>query len=94
MALLGWCMMGIAIWHFTVFLPDRFWGGIVGAFVGATLGAVIFALILHGFTLPSQDDTNIGTILESVPGTIIGLAIVWFLGVRGEEHDAAGRPAH
>ena len=28
-------MMGLAIWHFTIFLPDRFWGGIVGAFLGA-----------------------------------------------------------
>ena len=31
MGLLGWVMMGIAIWHFAIFLPDRFWGGIVGA---------------------------------------------------------------
>ena len=35
MALLAWVMMGIALWHFTVFLPDRFWAGIVGAFVCA-----------------------------------------------------------
>ena len=32
MAMVVWVMMGIAVWHFTVFLPDRFWGGIVGAF--------------------------------------------------------------
>ena len=31
MGLLAWVMMGIAIWHFTIFIPDRFWGGIVGA---------------------------------------------------------------
>ena len=30
-----WFTMGIALWHFTVFLPDRFWQGIVGAFLGA-----------------------------------------------------------
>ena len=35
MGLLVWVMMGIAVWHFTVFLPDRFWGGIVGAFLAA-----------------------------------------------------------
>ena len=35
MALLVWFTMGIALWHFTVFLPDRFWQGIVGAFLGA-----------------------------------------------------------
>ena len=27
MALLVWFTMGIALWHFTVFLPDRFWQG-------------------------------------------------------------------
>ena len=85
MALLGWAMMGIAIWHFTVFLPDRFWGGIVGAFLGATLGAVLFGWAVSGFSLPSQDDTNILTVLLAVPGTIIGLAITWFAGVRSEQ---------
>ena len=39
MAMLAWVMMGLAIWHFTIFLPDRFWGGIVGAFLGALIGA-------------------------------------------------------
>ena len=40
MGMLAWVMMGLAIWHFTIFLPDRFWGGIVGAFVGSLVGAV------------------------------------------------------
>jgi len=35
MAVLAWLMMGIAIWHFAIFLPDRYWGGIVGSFVFA-----------------------------------------------------------
>ena len=30
MALLVWAMVGLALWHFTVFLPDNFFGGIVG----------------------------------------------------------------
>ena len=34
MAMLAWVTMGLAIWRSTIFLPDRFWGGIVGAFVG------------------------------------------------------------
>ena len=45
MALLVWFTMGIALWHFTVFLPDRFWQGIVGAFLGSTIGAVVFGAI-------------------------------------------------
>ena len=40
MALLVWFTMGIALWHFTVFLPDRFWQGIVGAFLGSVIGAI------------------------------------------------------
>ena len=40
MALLVWTMVGLAIWHFTVFLPDNFYGGIVGAFCAALLGSV------------------------------------------------------
>jgi hypothetical protein len=84
MALLGWIMMGIAIWHFTVFLPDRFWAGIVGAFLGAVVGAVLFALAVSGFSLPSQDDTNILTILYAVPGTLLGLAVTYWIGLRSD----------
>ena len=87
MALLGWVMMAIAIWHFTVFLPDRFWAGIVGAFFGAVIGAVVFGAIVHGFDLPSRDDTSVATVLEAVPGTLIGLAVVWVIGVRQERND-------
>ena len=33
MGALAWTMMGLALWHFTIFLPDRCWGGIIGAFI-------------------------------------------------------------
>ena len=39
MGMLAWVMMGLALWHFTIWLPDRYWGGIVGAFIGALVGA-------------------------------------------------------
>jgi len=52
MGLLAWVIMGLALWHFTIWLPDRYWGGIVGAFVGALAGAVIFGLIVNGFVIP------------------------------------------
>jgi hypothetical protein len=96
MALFGWIMMGIALWHFTVFLPDRFWAGIVGAFVGAVLGAVFFSLAVYGFSLPSQDDTTVATVLVAVPGTLLGLAAVYAIGLRQERAagpDASGHPA-
>ncbi len=41
MAAVVWFTIGLAIWHFTVFVPDRFWGGIVGALLGAVAGAMV-----------------------------------------------------
>jgi hypothetical protein len=82
MAMLAWIMMGLALWHFTIFVPDRFRGGIVGAFVGALLGAIIFGLIVNGFTIPGQNDTHILTALEAIPGALMGIAIAYFEGVR------------
>jgi hypothetical protein len=82
MGMLAWVMMGLAIWHFTIFLPDRFWGGIVGAFVGALVGAMIFGLIVNGFTIPGRGDTHVLQALEAIPGTLIGIAIAYVEGVR------------
>lgn len=84
MGLLAWVMMGLAIWHFTIFLPDRFWGGIVGAFLGALFGAAILGFVISGFTVPGQDETTIVTALEGIPGAIAGIALVYFEGARRE----------
>jgi ABC-type Mn2+/Zn2+ transport system permease subunit len=86
MALVVFFIMGIALWHFTVFLPDRFWQGIVGAFIGAVLGSVIFGLIVQELSGKDMGDTDLSTALIAVPGTAIGLAIVYAIGVRTEEH--------
>ena len=85
MGLLAWVMMAIALWHFTVFLPDRFWSGIVGAFLGSVIGAVLVGLAIHGFSIPGREETDILTTLEAIPGTLLGLAVTWFIGVRQEE---------
>jgi len=84
MALLVWFTMGIALWHFTVFLPDRFWQGIVGAFVGAVIGSILFGLIVQEASGRSLSDTDLGTALLAIPGTAIGLGVVYFLGLREE----------
>jgi len=85
MALLVWFTMGIALWHFTVFLPDRFWQGIVGAFLGATIGAVLFGGIVEIASGNSLGNTDVATALTAIPGVAIGLAVVWALGVRSEQ---------
>jgi hypothetical protein len=84
MALLVWFMMGIALWHFTIFLPDRFWQGIVGALLGSTIGAVIFGAIVQAASGKSLGDTDLATALLAIPGVAIGLVVVWVMGVRTE----------
>ncbi|HEY1510994.1 MAG TPA: hypothetical protein VGF93_18435 [Solirubrobacteraceae bacterium] len=84
MGALAWVMMGLALWHFTVWLPDRYWGGIVGAFLGALIGAVLFGFLINGFSVPGRHATDLGTALEAIPGALIGMALVYFEGVRRE----------
>jgi hypothetical protein len=90
MGMLAWAMMGLALWHFTIWLPDRFWGGIVGALIGALIGAALFGWAVHGFSIPGRHDTHLTTALEAIPGTLIGLAVVWFEGVRRERVTGVG----
>jgi len=85
MALVVFFMMGIAIWHFTVFLPDRFWQGIVGAFIGAVIGSIVFGLIVQEISGKSLGDTDLSTALIAIPGTAIGLGVVYAIGIRSEE---------
>jgi hypothetical protein len=87
MGLLAWAMMGLALWHFTIWLPDHYWGGIVGAFVGAIIGAVLFGLIVNGFSIPGPHTTHIGTALEAIPGALIGIGLVYVEGLRRERAD-------
>ena len=89
MAALVWVMMGLALWHFTIFVPDHFWGGIVGAFVGACFGAALFGLAIHGFGLPARDDVNLLTALEGIPGALLVMAAIYAEGLRREKADAA-----
>ena len=82
--MLAWVMMGLAVWHFTIWLPDHFWGGIVGAFLGALAGAIVFGVIVSGGSVPGRDDTDLLTAAEAVPGAVLGMAAVYFEGMRRE----------
>lgn len=89
MSLLVWIMMGIAIWHFTVFVPDRFQGGIVGAFLAAIAGAAIFGFLLAGLSVPGRNDTDVVQALIAIPGSVLGLAISYVSGTRAETRTRA-----
>jgi len=89
MGMLGWVMMGLAIWHFTIWLPDRFWGGIVGALIGSLIGAILVGLIIYAlksstFAIPGKKATDLAVVLYAVPGALIGIGISYVLGVRRE----------
>ena len=88
MAALVWVMVGLALWHFTVFLPDHFWSGIVGAFVGAVVGSFLFGFLINGCTVPGQNDTDLLSAIEAIPGALIGMGVVWWIGVRQEQQAA------
>jgi hypothetical protein len=80
MSVLVWVMMGIALWHFTVWVPDKFWGGIVGAFLAALFGSVVFGFIFNGFTIPGRNDTDILQAVIAIPASLIGLGLSYWYG--------------
>jgi len=82
MSLLVWVMMGIAVWHFTVFVPDRFRGGIVGAFLAGAIGAAAFGFAVNGFTVPGRHDTELIQAVIAIPGSLIALSISYVWGGR------------
>ncbi len=84
MSALVWFTVGVALWHFTVFVADRFWGGIVGAFLGSIAGAMVTGAVVQMATGQSIGDTDIGTVLAAIPGALIGMAAIYALGARRE----------
>jgi hypothetical protein len=59
----------------TRFVPDRFAGGILGAFLAAIAGSVIFGLLVSGLSVPARDDVDVVTALIGIPGSLIGMGI-------------------
>ena len=70
--------------------PTTSGAGSSGAFLGALIGAVLFGLIVNGFHIPGRHDTHITTVLEAIPGALIGMGLVYFAGIRRERGGAPG----
>ena len=75
MSLFVWSMVGIALWHFMIFVPDKFVGGIVGAFLAGWLGGVA-----SGLRHP----------LYAVPGSLLALASSYAWGASRERQRSSG----
>ena len=81
MSMVVWVMTALAVWHFTVFLPDHFWGGIVGALLCAIAGAAVVGVLISGFNVPGRHDTELVQVLVALPGALAGLAFAYYYGL-------------
>ena len=84
-----WTLVGIAIWHFTVLVPDRFAGGIVGAFFSAWLGAAVSGFVIAGLRVPGDNPPGVDEVLFALPGAVIGLVACYVYGARTEQREPA-----
>lgn len=85
MALLIWFTMGLSIWHFSVFVPDRFWGGIVGALLGSIFGAMVVGIAIHLAQSKAMNDVDIVTVFPGILGALLGLAAIYMIGIKKAE---------
>jgi hypothetical protein len=84
MSILVWVMVGIALWHFAVLVPDRFVGGIVGAFLAAVAGALFTGYVLPEPGLPEANPPGYREGLYAIPGSLAALAASYWWGARRE----------
>ena len=89
MSVFVWSMVGIALWHFTIFVPDKFAGGIIGAFLAAWFGAVASGFVFEGMALPSDNPPGFRHALYAVPGSLAALIACYVHGGRAAR-DATG----
>lgn len=88
MAILVWFTIGIALWHFTVFFPDRFWGGIVGALLGAIVGAITSGALAYIALGEGIGETDLATVFYAMPGTLLGIGAIYMIGANEERKHA------
>jgi hypothetical protein len=84
MAILVWTMVSLALWHFTVLVPDRFWGGIIGALIAAVVGGHATGFLLPTPGIPSAHPPGVGEALWAIPGGTVALVASYAYGARLE----------
>jgi hypothetical protein len=90
-SLFVWVMVGIALWHFAILVPDRFCGGIIGAFLAAFGGAVLTGFLLPTPGVPLANPPGIGEALWPIPGALVALVLSYWYGARREAAARAER---
>lgn len=82
MSILVWAMVGMALWHFAVLVPDRFWGGIIGAFLAAVMGALLTGYALPEPGIPAANPPGVSEALWAIPGSLLALVGSYLIGAR------------
>jgi hypothetical protein len=77
-----WVMIGMALWHFAVLVPDRFWGGIIGAFLAAVAGSLVSGALLPQPGISGSNPPGLGEALWAMPGAIAALGASYVYGAR------------
>jgi hypothetical protein len=85
MSVFVWVMVGVAVWHFAILVPDKFWGGIIGAFLAAVAGAFLTGYVLPEPGIPEDNPPGLSEGLWPLPGALGGLALSYWWGRRKEE---------
>jgi hypothetical protein len=77
-------MIGVALWHFSVLVPDRFYGRIIGALIVAIGGALASGYLLPSPGVPPHNLPGLTEALWPIPGSIVALLASYLSGARLE----------
>jgi hypothetical protein len=77
-----WVLVGMALWHFSVLVPDRFWGGIIGAFGAAVSGALLSGYLLPEPGIAASNPPGSGAAVWAMPGSLIALLVSYLYRAR------------
>jgi hypothetical protein len=84
MSVFVWAMVGIALWHFAILVPDRFYGGIIGAFLAAFAGGLLTGFLLPAPGVPLDNPPGVAEALWPIPGALLALGLSYWYGARRE----------
>lgn len=91
MSVFVWVMTGVAFWHFSVLVPDRFYGGVIGALVAAVAGALVSGFLLPSPGIPAHNPPGLSAAVWPIPGSIVVLVGAYLYGARRERLQARRR---
>jgi hypothetical protein len=77
-------MVGLAFWHLAVLVPDKFTGGIIGAFLAAVAGAMVTGYLLPSPGIPMSNPPGLAEGLWPIPGAVAALVGLYIHGSRAD----------